>query len=144
MAAGGGEADADGMIVGINVTPLVDVVLVLLIVFLLTAQLIETPVIAVDLPPAAHGSALASPGLTLHLTAAGALFVDGELLSREVLPARLTVRRAQEPDLQVTLMADAHLPHGQVVGLIDQLEAAGISRFGIGVAQAPADAAAAP
>jgi len=76
--AGGAHENDDEMISGINVTPLVDITLVLLIIFMVTATYIVKETIEVDLPKAASGGQTVGTTLTFVLDKQGRLFVDGE------------------------------------------------------------------
>ena len=96
MAASTPSGD-DEMITGINVTPLVDIILVLLIIFMVTANLINRPSIEVDLPQAATGEGAEPTTVALTLTEEGALFLNGtatdEARLRPTLAPPQTLRR---------------------------------------------------
>ena len=101
MAGGAGgygnDDDSGRMIVDINVTPLVDITLVLLIIFMVTASLIVNPGIKVDLPKAASGTETTKSTLALTLNKEGVLFLNGERSSDEGVVALHRQRAAQEP-----------------------------------------------
>ena len=86
--------DDDAPIVDINVTPLVDIVLVLLIIFMVTATYIVKPSIKVNLPEAATGEATESTSLGLTLTGNGALLLDGEAIDADGVRTRIQEARA--------------------------------------------------
>ena len=134
-----GDADpAQGgreMIVGINVTPLVDITLVLLIIFMVTASYIVSPSIKIDLPKAGTGGQQQQSSLSLTLTAQGALFLNGAPSSDEALTRYVAGALPQNPDLQAVIAADRAVPHGTVVHLIDVVRRAGVRRFAINVEQ---------
>ena len=94
--------DDDAPIVDINVTPLVDIVLVLLIIFMVTATYIVTPSIKVNLPEAATGEPTESSSLGLHLSVDGQLSLDGTIISETDL--RTTLRRVLEQTLVESLL----------------------------------------
>lgn len=120
------------MITGINVTPLVDVVLVLLVILMVTATYLVARTIPVDLPKAASGEATTSP-LAITLDAAGRLYLDGAAVSRRELEARIRERRVRDPDARAVIAADGSLPHRAVVSIVDLLRTSGITKFAINV-----------
>ena len=129
-APGGGQ-----MIVGINVTPLVDITLVLLIIFMVTASYIVSPSIKIDLPKAGTGGQQQQSSLSLTLTAQGALFLNGSPSTDDGLARYVAGALPQNPDLQAVIAADRSVPHGTVVHLIDVVRRAGVRRFAINVEQ---------
>ncbi len=137
-----GDTEAAPIIAGINVTPLVDITLVLLIIFMVTASYIVSPSIKIDLPKAATGGDQQRTALALTLTAQGALFLNGAPSNDEALGRFVAGVLPQNPDLQAVIAADRAVPHGSVVHLIDVVRRAGVRRFAINVD--PAGAAAAP
>lgn len=138
--AGGAHENDDEMISGINVTPLVDITLVLLIIFMVTATYIVKETIEVDLPKAASGGQTVGTTLTFVLDAEGRLFVDGAERSWE--DARRAVRAAvaAEPDTRAIISADRKLSHGRVVELIDLVKTEGLVKFAINIEKDPAAA----
>jgi biopolymer transport protein ExbD len=134
-----GDADAGPggreMIVGINVTPLVDITLVLLIIFMVTASYIVSPSIKIDLPKAGTGGQQQQSSLSLTLTAQGALFLNGAPSNDDALVRYVTGALPQNPELQAVIAADRAVPHGTVVHLIDVVRRAGVRRFAINVEQ---------
>ena len=121
------------MIVDINVTPLVDITLVLLIIFMVTASYIVSPAIKVDLPKAASGSAEAKSTLSLTLMKDGALYLNGERANDGLVNKFIADSLPRTPDLQAVIAADRTVPHGDVVHLIDLVKRAGVRRFAINV-----------
>ena len=128
-----GDNDAAPLIAGINVTPLVDVTLVLLIIFMVTASYIVSPSIKVDLPKAGTGGEQQRTALALTLTAQGALFLNGAPSSDEALERYVAGVLPGNPELQAVIAADRAVPHGTVVHLIDVVRRAGVRRFAINV-----------
>ena len=114
----------------INVTPLVDVMLVLLIIFILTAPLL-TSAIRLDLPQAKAAQAGEAPeSISLSLNQAGELFLNDKPISLEALPAALERVSAQKPQTEVQLRADQAVPYGQVLELMGLAQQSGLSRSG--------------
>lgn len=124
--------DDEEMITGINVTPLVDVVLVLLVILMVTATYLVARTIPVDLPKAATGETTTSP-LAITITATGALYLDGAPVDKKELELRIRERRARQPDARAVIAADGSLPHRRVVSVVDLLRTEGITQFAINV-----------
>ena len=124
--------DDDEMITGINVTPLVDVVLVLLVILMVTATYLVARTIPVDLPKAQTGEVNQSP-LSITLDARGGLFLDGTSVTRATLRARISERRQREPELRAVIAADGSLAHRNVVSVVDLLRNEGVTQFAINV-----------
>ncbi len=125
--------DDDDLISGINVTPLVDVVLVLLIIFMVTATYIVRAAIEVDLPRAAHGGETVGTVLSVVLTKANEVYLDGVLLSEDELVSRTRSAVARDAEARVVISADRAALHGAVVRVIDLVKGAGATRFAIHV-----------
>src|SRR5205814_10643934 len=114
VAAPSGQ-NGNGIISGINVTPLVDVMLVLLVIFIVTAKIIVTPAVPLDLPHAAHGEE-AQVVLSVVLPVQGAILVNGAAVpdDRTLVDA---ARRAlaSDPELRAVIQADGAVPHRRLV-----------------------------
>jgi biopolymer transport protein TolR len=136
MAGGsnfGGDDDSGQMIVGINVTPLVDITLVLLIIFMVTASLIVNPAIKVDLPKAASGSDQTKTTLALTLSKEGVLFLNGERSDDAAVVRYIGGELPKNPQLQAIIAADKVVSHGDVIHIIDLVKRAGVHRFALNV-----------
>jgi biopolymer transport protein ExbD len=131
--AGGAGGDDDEGITGINVTPLVDIMLVLLIIFMVTASYIVKPSIEVELPKAASGGDTLDTTLSLVLAKDGSLFLNGEATTREAIAARCKEVAAKDPKAQAIIAADNAALHGQVVSLIDLIRVNGVLKFAINI-----------
>jgi biopolymer transport protein TolR len=125
--------EPDDIITGINVTPLVDIILVLLIIFMLTANIIAKPSIQVDLPQASTGEASEPTTVALTLTKAGDLYLNGALTNPAALRARLPEVAKKDPKTQAIIAADKEVTHGKVIWLIDLVRAAGIYKFALNI-----------
>lgn len=127
----------------INVTPMVDVMLVLLVIFILTAPLL-TSAIRLDLPQAQAAQGGEAPeSLTLSLNQAQELFLNDQPIALAALPNALQRMAAQKPQLEVQLRVDQTVPYGQVLTLMSAAQQAGLYRIGFVAAPAP-DKTAAP
>jgi biopolymer transport protein ExbD len=127
------DDDSGRMITEINVTPLVDIVLVLLIIFMVTTSYIVNPSIKVDLPKAATGSEQAKTTLGLTLTKDGALYLNGDKTDDGGVQRFIAAELPKNPELQAVIAADKVVPHGSVVHVIDLVKRAGIRKFAINV-----------
>ncbi len=124
----------------INMTPLIDVMLVLLVIFIITAPLMSSS-LKLDLPKADAGVAGdASAVVALALDAQGRLYVGDEVLDakteREQISRRVRAAAQRDPGTEVQLRADSRVPYGRVAELIGWVQDAGLSRIGF-VTEAP-------
>jgi biopolymer transport protein ExbD len=114
----------------INMTPLIDVMLVLLVIFMITAPLM-TSSLKLDLPKTAGAQANdTAASLTLSITADGQWHLDDEVVRPADLGRALQARAKREPDLDVLVRADKTVPYGQVAELIGLVQDAGLHRVG--------------
>ncbi|MBI5239653.1 MAG: biopolymer transporter ExbD [Elusimicrobia bacterium] len=126
-------ADNEGPITGINVTPLVDIILVVLIIFMATAPLIHNRAMKVDLPKASKHEKAATEALQLVCNAQKELTLSGRRVSEEQLGAELKALAAKSDDLRVALRADRNLPYGDIVQILDVVRGAGVRKVGLEV-----------
>lgn len=131
----GGSAD-DDVIADINITPFVDIILVVLIIFMVTATTIVNSSIKVNLPEAATGEATESTSLGLTLTGNGALLLDGEAIDADGVRARIQEAREQGEDVVCLISADKTVEHGRVVWLMDLVKSEGVAKFAINIDKA--------
>lgn len=129
VGAPGNEAP----ITGINVTPFVDVVLVLLVIFMATSSYIVNPAIEVDLPEAASGGDTVETTLALVLSREGQLYLDGEPATRPEIASRCRSESATNPSIQAIIAADGRSRHAQVVALIDLVKQNGVESFALNI-----------
>ena len=131
--AGGQFDTGDEGIVGINVTPLVDITLVLLIVFMVTAKLIVSQAIPFDLPKAATGGAT-QVVFTVSLDGHGQVRADGqEMQGDESLRRAAHEALARDAEIRTVVQASTAVPHGAVIHVLDELRKAGVRRIAFGV-----------
>jgi biopolymer transport protein TolR len=124
-------SDDDELISGINVTPLVDITLVLLIIFMVTATYIVRASVEVELPRAAHGGESVGTLLAVVLTKDGEVYLDGVLRDEAQLVARTREAVAKDGNARVIISADRAASHGSVVRVIDLVKDAGVTKFAI-------------
>lgn len=122
------EAIAD-----INVVPLVDIILVVLIIFMVTAPMFMKPSINVNLPKAASGDKTAPSKLNISLTADGKINLNGQFVDAEAVKLKATEELAKNAEVQAIIFADKDVPHGQVVGILDIVKTVGVKKFAISI-----------
>lgn len=127
-----GSDNSQEPITAINVTPLVDVVLVLLIILMVTAGYIVSKTIPVDLPKSATAE---STELTLAITidAKGGRYLDAMAVNATELRERVRLAHTRDPEARAVIAADGATSHRDVVGVIDLLRQEGVTRFAINV-----------
>lgn len=126
----------DAALSEINITPLVDVMLVLLVAFIVTAPLMSNA-IKVNLPQtvATQPPESAKP-LNVSVDAAGTVFLDREAVTLDALAQQLQARRKASADVTLHLSADESVRHGDVARVMAVIERAGITRLAV-LTQAP-------
>lgn len=123
----------------INVTPMVDVMLVLLVIFILTAPLMASA-IKLDLPKTDAAKASETPQfVTLVVDKSGQIFLNDKPIAIDELKTRLTQTAVKNPDTEVQLRADEAVAYGKVVEVMGAAQKAGLNRIGF-VADAPRSA----
>ena len=125
-----------GMISDINVTPLVDIMLVLLIIFMVTAPMIvNNPSIKVELPKAASGDETlkSTLALTLQREPAGgySLYLNGEKTDEPAASTKIKEMVASNKDLQAIIAADKGIAYGDVVHVVDLVKTLGVHKFAL-------------
>jgi biopolymer transport protein ExbD len=127
-------SDEEDAITGINVTPLVDVTLVLLIIFMVTTSYIVKASIEVDLPKAATARESRPSSLSVVLTRAGELYLNDRVTTEAELATHVRSEVEINPNIQVLIGADTELEYGRVVALIDLIKQNGVRRYALNVA----------
>ena len=130
MANGFMDEDQDE-ITGINITPLVDVMLVLLIIFMVTANYVSSSSIGLNIPEAKTGEvSVNNKNLELIIDSKSQVYVDGNLVGFENVGLAITKSREKigQADLAALITADVETPHGEVIKLIDIVRKNGIKR----------------
>lgn len=125
--------DGDGAITGINVTPLVDVTLVVLIIFMATAPMIARRALKLDLPKAAQHEKTATDALGVALDGSRHLTLSGKAITADQLKRALSLAVSLNPAQAVTVAADRALPYGEVAALLDDIRGAGVHKVGLEV-----------
>ena len=132
--AGGGTPDDGDEITGINVTPLVDIVLVLLIIFMVTANMIVRETVEVDLPRAANTQEKTVQGpVMLTMDKDAKVYFDGVEVAQDVLMGKMKDAVGKDKEVRAIISADQSLNYGKVMTLIDQVKEAGIAKFALNI-----------
>ena len=135
--SGGGRGRRAGMIVGINVTPMVDVVLVLLVIMMVSATYIVSHSMRVDLPNTASSDGSAASLAAVSIDADGGLQFNGQDIDETGLLAGLRQARARDPELTLIVSADRAAHHGVVVHVLDLARTERITSFAVQVERNP-------
>lgn len=115
----------------VNLTPLIDVVFILLIFFMVSTRFMDERALALDLPSAAHAGATDGARVEARVTPGGGFRIAGEPVAAEELVASLRAQRAQYPDSALRVRADRDARHGAVVRVFDAAAAAGFARVDV-------------
>ncbi|MFT3773689.1 MAG: biopolymer transporter ExbD [Minicystis sp.] len=124
---------ARGGIVGINVTPMVDVVLVLLVIMMVSATYIVSQSLKVELPKTASSDESVSTVAAVTITKEGKLYFNNESVDEPALIHKLRGARAGGAEVNLVVTADQAALHGSVVHIIDLAKVEGITKFAINV-----------
>ncbi|GAC1539505.1 MAG: biopolymer transporter ExbD [Polyangiales bacterium] len=131
--AGGARQNDDEMIASINVTPLVDITLVLLIIFMVTAKIIVSQSIPLDLPKA-QTSGDQQVVFAVTIDKEGHVLADKRpMTSDDELKSAAKDAMAKNKDLRTVIQASAQVSHGTVIHVLDELRQVGITKIGFAV-----------
>lgn len=125
--------DDDGIISDINITPMVDVMLVLLIIFMVTANFIKKDSVNINLPKVAAADANIKESTQVALTRDGRIFLEGKQVTQEYLVKDLERSAKIRPNMRVTLSADEMLSYGSVSKIMGLLRKSGVTRIALSV-----------
>lgn len=125
------SGDDSGPISAINVTPFVDVVLVLLVIFMLTTPLLVKDALQVKLPKATQSDQKSTGTFGIAVTRQGQFLLNGNLIAPEALRESTLEAIKKDPETQAIISADTDAKHGDVVRAIDLIKSAGLTRFAI-------------
>lgn len=129
----GASTESEETISAINVTPFVDIVLVLLVILMVTSSQIVKSAMKVDLPKAASGGDAVSTTLNVLITRQGELMLDGQTVGSAQLAARVKQAARANPKLQAVVAADQGVPYGKVVAVLDLVKGNGVKSFALNV-----------
>lgn len=117
----------------INITPFVDVVLVLLVIFMVTAPMMMKDIIGLNLPKTSVSDSQSLSTLAVAITKTGQFILNGELVTIDGLRERAIQARKENAQIQAVISADVDARHGAVVQVIDIVKSSGIENFAIQV-----------
>lgn len=126
-----GNSDELNTISEINVTPFVDVVLVLLVIFMVTAPMLVREQMAVNLPKAQTGEKSSSQAITITINKDGAVTIMDKPVQVEQIEGTIKTLVASNPNAQAIISADQDSKHGDVVRVMDVVKKAGLTKFAI-------------
>ncbi len=115
----------------INITPLIDIVFILLIFFAVTTSFVTPTSIKMDLPKAKGEAVEDKKNIRVAVDSTGALFIDGESIKDDELESRLKTLKDIHPEATVIIEADEKAMHGKVVFVIDKAKSADYTKFAI-------------
>ena len=127
------ESQGIGEINDINITPFVDVMLVLLVIFMVTAPMMMKDVLNIQLPKTSSSDSQTMSTIGIAITKQGQILYNGELITDELLVARMQDAHKQNANTQVVITADQEAIHRDFVKVIDLVKAQGIENFAIQV-----------
>lgn len=125
------DSDDPGLVSSINITPFVDVVLVLLVIFIVTAPMLVKDILELKLPKAASGDGQMLQTLGVAINQNGNFLLNGQLVDEEALKDAARTALSSNPEAQAIIAADEGVVYGRVVRAIDILKQAGLNRFAV-------------
>ena len=131
-------ASDDDTIQGINVTPLVDIMLVLIIIFMVASQVGKVLDLELQLPRAASAEAAPPPTLTIEVDEKGGLKLDGRPIDEPALEAAVRRAAAANPEAQAMVAADQRVAYSAVMVAVDAVRLGGIRQLGLQVREGAA------
>ena len=132
----GGDDDGE-IIAGINITPMVDVMLVLLIIFMITASIVDPDSIKIEMPEAATGEPTETTTLGLTIDPEGQWYLNATPITEDDLRNFIRSQKSEEKELQAAVAADRSRPYGDVIELIDVIKQEGVLKFALNIDTVP-------
>ena len=131
MAASNEESHNEGIMTAINITPFVDVVLVLLVIFMVTAPMLVKDILELRLPKTKTGDGQMMQTLGVAVNKDGNILLNGQLTDEAGLSVATKLSLAENPQAQALISADKEASYGKVVKVIDILKTAGLEKFAV-------------
>jgi len=125
--------DDNGIISDINITPMVDVMLVLLVIFMVTANFVQKDSLNINLPKVAAADPNIKESTQVAMTKDGRFYLDGIPVSETYLLESLAKEAKFRPNMRVTLSADETISYGSVSRLMGQMRKGGITKIALSV-----------
>ena len=125
-----GEDDEIG---NINITPMVDIILVLLVIFMVTANFLKKESVNINLPKVAAADPNIAQSVQLALTRDGKIIYEGQEVTAERLNSTLSNKSKYQPNMRITLSADEKLAYGDIAKMMGLIRKAGVTRIALSV-----------
>lgn len=125
------EDESTTIVSGINITPFVDVVLVLLVIFMITAPALVKEVLEIRLPKSSTGDGQVIQTFGVAINKEGLILLNGTLIDEDSLKNKIKETIQKSQDLQAIISADKEVPYGRVVYVIDVLKSSGLEKFAV-------------
>jgi biopolymer transport protein ExbD len=132
MAMGSNKND-DGIISDINITPMVDIILVLLVIFMVTANFLKKESININLPKVEQSDPNIKESTQVAVTRDGRFFLEGKSVNEKELFATISGQTKYRPNMRVTLSADESLSYGNVSKIMGTLRKSGVRQIALSV-----------
>ncbi len=127
------DFEDDDVISDINVTPFVDIILVVLIIFMMTSTTMQKGSFKVDLPQAAAAGESVSSTVNIVLASDGRLAVNGQTVKRDDLARLIRSEARSDPELRAVVAADQSVDYGEVIHVIDLVKENGVRSFALNI-----------
>ncbi len=125
------SSEDSGIISSINITPFVDVVLVLLVIFMVTAPMLVKDILEIKLPKTLTGDGKMMQTLGVAVNKDGNILLNGQITDEEGLRVAAQEALGKDPESQAIISADVEAAYGKVVRVIDILKTNGVERFAV-------------
>jgi biopolymer transport protein ExbD len=123
----------DDLISDINIVPFVDILLVILIIFMVTAPVVMRPSLKIQLPEASTGDKTEFTPFQLTVSSKEQIVLNGEPIAFENLKVLAEQFISQNPMGQAVISADENVPHGDVIAILDQIKLGGVKKLGLSI-----------
>ncbi|BDA77506.1 biopolymer transporter ExbD [Leptospira kobayashii] len=130
MAASSSQEEEIG---SINITPMVDVILVLLVIFMVTANFLKKESLNINLPKVQAADPNVAESVQVAITKTGVIFLEGKESTISSLVKNLERDSKIRPNMRLTLSADENLPYGKITDLMGVIRKAGVTKIALSV-----------
>ncbi|MCZ8155441.1 MAG: biopolymer transporter ExbD [Leptospira sp.] len=127
------SSSQDEEIGSINITPMVDVILVLLVIFMVTANFLKKESININLPKVQAADPNVAESVQVAMTKTGGILLEGKDIQIPALIKNLERESKIKPNMRLTLSADETLPYGKITELMGIIRKAGVTRIALSV-----------
>lgn len=129
------SSEEGSLMSSINITPFVDVVLVLLVIFMVTAPMLVKDILELRLPKTQSGDGQVTQTLGVAVNKNGNILLNGQIVDEIGLQTAAKEALGSNPEAQAIIAADIEVPYGKVVRVIDLLKTAGLEKFAVQIEQ---------